>query len=158
MAKINYWLMKSEPLVFSIDDLKKAPGQTTFWDGVRNYQARNYLKQMRIGDRVLFYHSNAEPSGVAGTAEVVEEAYPDHTAFDMTHPHFDPKSDPANPTWFMVDVKFVTAFPEPIPLHVLKTTPGLEKMPVVQRGTRLSIHPVTKDEWDIVLKLGKRGK
>ncbi|TLY16643.1 MAG: EVE domain-containing protein, partial [Nitrospirae bacterium] len=103
----HYWLLKSEPNAFSIEDLAQAPGQTTSWDGVRNYQARNYMRQMKKGDQILFYHSNADPPAIAGIAEVVREAYPDHTAFDKKDKHFDPKSNPAKPTWDMVDIKLL---------------------------------------------------
>src|SRR5919109_1541267 len=156
MAKRKCWLVKSEPDSFSIQDLAKAPRQTTSWDGVRNYQARNFMRDdMRPGDRVLFYHSNAQPMGIYGVAEVVREAYPDHTAFDPADPHYDPKSDPANPTWMMVDVGYVGTFKEPITLATLKQTPQLDKMLVIQRGSRLSVQPVTPEEWDIVMRLGE---
>ncbi|MBX7220451.1 MAG: EVE domain-containing protein [Blastocatellia bacterium] len=151
----QFWLLKSEPTSFSIEDLRNAPNQTTCWDGVRNYQARNYLRDvMQVGDGVLFYHSNAEPAGIAGLAEVVRTGYPDDTAFDADHHHYDPKSNPANPTWFMVDIKLVRVFRELIPLPLLKQTAGLENMQVVQRGSRLSVQPVTAEEWKIILKLG----
>jgi len=150
----RYWLMKSEPNVYSITDLKR-DGKTC-WDGVRNYQARNFMRDdMRVGDRVLFYHSSAQPMGIYGVAEVVREAYPDHTAFDPADPHYDPKSDPANPAWMMVDVGYVGTFTAPITLAMLKQTPGLEKMLVIQRGSRLSVQPVSREEWEIVLGLGE---
>ncbi|MBX9692209.1 MAG: EVE domain-containing protein [Cyanobacteria bacterium] len=154
----GYWLFKSEPDVFSIDDLKA--NKTTFWEGVRNYQARNLLRDtIQKGDLVLYYHSNAEPSGVAGIARVCKTGYPDHTAFDPRAHYYDEKSDPDNPTWYMVDVEFVDKFDELISLHKLKETPGLEDMMVTKRGARLSIQPVTKDEWNIILKLaGKKLK
>jgi predicted RNA-binding protein with PUA-like domain len=146
--------MKSEPDSFSIHDLERAPNQTTFWDGVRNYQARNFLRDdMKVGDGVLFYHSGAEPPGVAGVAEIVRAGYPDHTAFDPDHKYYDSKSNPAKPTWFMTDIKLVRVFPTVLPLEVIKRTPGLEDMAVVQRGSRLSVQPVTKPEWDIIMKL-----
>ena len=155
MAK-RYWLMKSEPDVFSIDDLQ-ARG-VEHWDGVRNYQARNIMRdEMKVGDRVLFYHSNAKPPGVAGVAEVARESYPDHTAFDPASKYHDPKSDPDNPRWLMVDVKFVEKFPAVVPLATLQQTPGLEDMMVVKKGMRLSIQPVTSAEWRVVLRLGRRG-
>ena len=126
MAK-RYWLMKSEPNVYSIADLQ-CDGRT-YWDGIRNYQARNFMRDdMQVGDEIFFYHSNAQPMGIYGVAKVVREAYPDHTAFDPSDKHFDPKSDPANPTWMMVDVGYVGAFKEPITLATLKQTPKLEKM------------------------------
>lgn len=151
----RYWLMKTEPESYSIDDLER--DTTTCWDGVRNYQARNYMRDdMKPGDGVLFYHSNASPPGIAGIAEVVREAYPDHTQFDPKDSHFDPKSDPDNPRWVMVDLKFVRKFAERIPLPELKATPGLEEMIVTQRGSRLSVQPVQPDEWKIVTKLRKK--
>jgi predicted RNA-binding protein with PUA-like domain len=154
MSERRYWLMKSEPDSFSIYDLERAPNQTTFWDGVRNYQARNFLRDdMKVGDGVLFYHSGAEPPGVAGVAEIVREGYPDHTAFDPDHKYYDPKSALAKPTWFMTDIKLVRVFPTVLPLEVIKRTPGLENMAVVQRGSRLSVQPVAKREWDIIMKL-----
>ena len=150
----RYWLMKSEPNVYSIADLKR--DGTTCWDGVRNYQARNFMRDdMRIGDGVLFYHSNVKPMGIYGVAYVTREGYPDHTAFDAADPHYDAKSDPAAPTWIMVDIGYVGVFAEPITLDLLKQTPGLEKMLVIQRGSRLSVQPVSRQEWDIVMGLGK---
>ena len=149
----RYWLIKSEPNVYSIADLQR-DGQTC-WDGVRNYQARNFMRDdMQVGDEIFFYHSNAQPMGIYGVAQVVREAYPDHTAFDPSDKHFDPKSDPANPTWVMVDVGYVGTFKEPITLTTLKQTSKLEKMLVIQRGSRLSVQPVTPEEWDIVMRLG----
>lgn len=156
----RYWLMKSEPEAFSIADLQQAPNGIEHWDGVRNYQARNFMRdQMKVGDGVLFYHSNTSPPGVAGLAEVAREGYPDHTAFDPDSKYYDPKSDPERPRWYMVDVRFVRAFPRILTLEELRRTPGLERMAVVQRGQRLSVQPVTPEEWDIVLKLaeGPRG-
>jgi predicted RNA-binding protein with PUA-like domain len=154
MSERRHWLMKSEPDSFSIHDLERAPNQTTFWDGVRNYQARNFLRDdMKVGDGVLFYHSGAEPPGVAGVAEIVRAGYPDHTAFDPDHKYYDPKSNPAKPTWFMTDIKLVRVFSSVLPLEVIKRTPGLEDMAVVQRGSRLSVQPVTKPEWDIIMEL-----
>jgi predicted RNA-binding protein with PUA-like domain len=151
---IHYWLMKSEPNVYSIADLQR-DGRTC-WDGVRNYQARNMMRdEMKIGDRVLFYHSNVKPMGIYGVAEVVREGYPDDSAFDPHDPHYDPKSDPHNPTWMMVDIAYVGTFATPVTLDTLKQTPGLEKMKVIQRGSRLSVQPVSPQEWDIVMALGK---
>jgi predicted RNA-binding protein with PUA-like domain len=144
--------MKSEPNVYSITDLQR--DGTTCWDGVRNYQARNFMRDdMQVGDGVLFYHSNAQPMGIYGVARVVREAYPDHTAFDPSDPHYDPKSDPASPTWLMVDVGYVGTFKEPVTLATLKATPALEKMLVIQRGSRLSVQPVTREEWDTIMAL-----
>lgn len=153
---VNYWLVKSEPDVFSFDDLKKCKNQTTFWDGVRNYQARNYLRDsMKKRDFVLFYHSNAEPLAVMGVCEVVKEGYPDHTQFDPDDKHFDPKADPAAPTWFMVDVKFKTEFKIPVTLDDIKSNPKLKSMKLIQRGNRLSVMPVEKTEFDEIVKMGK---
>ena len=149
----RYWLMKSEPGVYSIADLQR--DGTTCWDGVRNYQARNFMRDdMRVGDGVFFYHSNAQPMGIYGVAQVVREAYPDHSAFDPADTHYDPKSDAANPAWMMVDIGYVGTFKEPITLATLKQVPGLQKMLVIQRGSRLSVQPVTPEEWDIVMRLG----
>ena len=152
----RHWLVKSEPDVFGFDDLWSAPDRTTYWDGIRNFQARNFMRDhMRVGDQVLFYHSNAEPMGIAGVAEVVREAYPDHTAFDPGDPHFDAKSDPAAPTWMMVDVRAVERFPHVVTLAELRDAPGLEDMFVLQRGNRLSVTPVGAEEFEIVLRLGR---
>lgn len=152
----NYWLMKSEPSVFSIEDLEKAPDKTTFWDGVRNYQARNYMRDsMKIGDLVLYYHSNAEPSGVAGVAEIVKAGYPDSTAFDPKDVHFDEKSDPKKPTWMMVDVRHVETFKNLLPLEELRKNPALKDMVLLQKGSRLSVQPVTAPQFKAVLKMAK---
>jgi len=153
MAK-RYWLMKSEPNTYSIDDL--ARDGRTHWDGVRNYQARNFMRdQMKVGDEVLFYHSNAEPPGVVGIARVVREGYPDHTARDPKSKYFDPKASDEDPRWFMVDVEFVEKFGEIVPLDTLKATPGLENM-LVTKKSRLSVQPVTESEFEIVRRLGRR--
>ena len=145
--------MKSEPSCFSIDDLKNRPEQTEHWDGVRNYQARNFMRDdMSPGDRVFFYHSNCKPPGIIGVAEVASEAYPDHTAFDPTSDHPDSKSTPDNPRWFMVDVKYVEKFDDIIPLDELKKHPELENMPLLRKGNRLSIMPVDEHEWDYIMK------
>lgn len=152
---MKYWLMKVEPDAYTIDQLER-DGKTS-WEGVRNYQARNFMRdEMKVGDKVLFYASNAAPSGVAGLAEIVREAYPDASAMKKGHDYFDPKSSPDNPIWYMVDIGFVEKFREVVPLATLKDAPGLEKMVVTQRGSRLSIQPVTKSEFDIVVKLGRR--
>ena len=149
----KYWLMKSEPEVFSIEDLKAS--KVACWDGVRNYQARNYMRdEMKLGDEVLFYHSSSEPSGIAGIAEVVKEGYPDYTAFDPKDIHYDPKSNPKKPTWFMVDVKFVRAFKSVIPLSTLRKISGLKDMPLLRHG-RLSVLPVTPRQWKIILRVEK---
>jgi len=153
---MKHWLFKSEPDCFSIDNLSKRPKQTTGWDGVRNYQARNMLRDdIKKGDLVFFYHSNSQPPGIAGIAEVVKEGYPDHTAWDLNSDHYDPKSTPENSRWFMVDVKFVEKFPQLIPLEELKQHPKLKEMMINRKGNRLSITPVTADEWKIIIKLVK---
>ncbi len=150
----RFWLMKSEPDVYSIDHLET--NRVDYWDGVRNYQARNLMRdELKLGDMVLFYHSNAKPPGVAGLARVAREAYPDHTAFDPTSKYFDPKSDPDDPRWLMVDVEFVEKFPGLVPLATLQETPGLEDMMVTKRGMRLSIQPVSAEEWSIVVEMGR---
>ena len=155
----HYWLMKSEPSAFSIEDLERATGQTTCWDGVRNYQARNFMRQMKVGDRILFYHSNAEPPAVVGIAEVVREAYPDYAAFDRKDKHFDPKSNPAKPTWDMVDIRLVRTFARPLSLDSLRKQPGLKRMELLRRGSRLSVQPVRPQEWAVILALaGKQVK
>jgi predicted RNA-binding protein with PUA-like domain len=154
----RFWLMKSEPEAFSIEDLRRAEDQTTCWDGVRNYQARNFLRdEIKTGDGVLYYHSNAQPPGIAGEAVVVRDGYPDFTAFDPDDPHYDPKSDSARPTWYMVDVRFVRAGKALIALDRLKTIPALESMFVLRRGMRLSVQPVTEREWAVVTALPEWG-
>lgn len=151
---MRYWLFKSEPDCFSIDDLSRRPKQTTCWDGVRNYQARNMLRdEIKKGDLVFFYHSNCNPPGIAGIAEVVKNAYPDHTAWDIHNDHFDPGSTPDNPRWYMVDVKFVEKFPDLISLDELKKHPKLKDMIINRKGNRLSVTPVTADEWKVITKL-----
>jgi predicted RNA-binding protein with PUA-like domain len=149
-----YWLMKSEPEAFSIEDLAAAPDRTTHWDGVRNYQARNMMRdEMQPGDQVLFYHSNTEPPGVVGIAEVVRGGYPDHTAFDPRDKHYDPKSDPDNPRWYMVDVRLVRRFARTITLAELKQHPGLAELALVRRGNRLSVMPVSAEQWRCILTM-----
>ena len=151
---MNYWLMKSEPDVFGIQDLYQRPNQTEPWDGVRNYQARNMMRDaMKLGDQVFFYHSNCDEPGIVGIMEIAKEGYPDHTAFDPNDHHFDPKSDPANPRWIMVDVKFVRQFSRTIGLKELKARPELSNMAVVRPGNRLSVMPVSADEWGFILSL-----
>ena len=151
---MNYWLMKSEPSEFSIDDLRARPRKTEHWDGVRNYQARNMMRdQMKKGDQVFFYHSNCAEPGIVGIAEVVREGYPDHTAFDPEDAHYDPKSDSDKPRWYMVDVKFVRKLKRTISLSELKDDPALEDMPLVRRGNRLSVMPVSASQWKHILRL-----
>jgi predicted RNA-binding protein with PUA-like domain len=149
----RYWLIKSEPRVFSIEDLAQSPKQTTCWDGVRNYQARNFMRAMAAGDRVLFYHSNAEPPAVVGVAEVVRTAYPDATQFDKTSHHYDPGSDPSDPRWDMVDIQYRQTFKTSLSLDRLRQVPKLKGMVLLQKGSRLSVQPVTETEWTVVCKL-----
>lgn len=153
---MKYWLLKSEAEVFSLNDLKNSPGQTTCWDGVRNYQARNFIRdEMKAGDKALFYHSNSEPNLIAGICKIVKEAYPDYTAFDPDNEHYDPKSKKENPAWFMVDVKWEEEFKNPVTLQSIKANPKLKNMRLVQPGNRLSVMPITKDEFEEILKMSK---
>jgi len=151
---MRYWLMKTEPECFSIEDLERSPDQTSSWDGVRNYQARNLLRdEIRAGDRVLFYHSSCPEPAIVGLAEVVRGGYPDHTAQDPCSDHYDPKATPANPIWYMVDVRLLSRLPRPVTRADLRSHPVLAGMMVLQRGSRLSVQPVTVDEWRAVLSL-----
>jgi predicted RNA-binding protein with PUA-like domain len=152
---INYWLIKSEPDAFSIDDLKNAPGKKDHWDGIRNYQARNFIRDdMRKGDLAFFYHSSCKIPGVVGICEIVSGAYPDFTAFDPDEKYYDPKSDPENPRWMMVDVMYRRKTKRLIGLAEIKEhADRLEGFPLIRRGNRLSIMPVSKDHWDFVLSL-----
>ncbi|MFM8705698.1 MAG: EVE domain-containing protein [Planctomycetia bacterium] len=150
---MHYWLSKSEPDVFSIRDLAKARNKTTHWEGVRNYQARNFLRAMKTGDRALFYHSNATPSAVAGVVEIVREAYPDPTAWDPKSDYHDPKASPDNPVWSMADVKLVAIFPREIPLDDLRGVKALVGMELLRRGSRLSVTPVTPAQFRTIEKL-----
>jgi predicted RNA-binding protein with PUA-like domain len=152
---MNYWLIKSEPDAFSIDDLENAPGQQDHWDGIRNYQARNYIRDgMQVGDLAFFYHSSCPQPGIVGLCEIVSEAYPDHTAFDAGSKYFDPNSDPDNPRWLMVDVKFRRKTRRLISLKEIKQhADRLEGLPLIRRGNRLSIMPVEKAHWDLILSL-----
>lgn len=150
----RYWLFKSEPSAFGIETLDRARRKTAPWDGVRNYQARNYLRDLvSVGDHVLFYHSREEPLGIFGTMEVVRAGYPDHTAFDSASKYYDPGSDPDKPRWYMVDVKLIQKFSEPVTREQLQEDPVTSGMLVMKRGMRLSIQPVTEEEWNAVLKL-----
>lgn len=145
----QYWLLKSEPNAYSIDDLKS--DRVTHWDGVRNYQARNFMRdQMKVGDLCFFYHSNTDPVGIVGVCEVVKESYPDFTAFDPEDPHYDPKSDPDNPRWMMVDVKFKKKFSETLTLKALREATEISEMMILRKGNRLSITPVTPGEWNFI--------
>ena len=155
MESRQYWLMKSEPSAFSIDDLRQSPRQTTCWDGVRNYQARNFMRSMAVGDHVLFYHSNADPPAVVGIAEVVKTAYPDSTQFDKKDTHYDPESDPSQPRWDMVNIKYVRTFPRPLTLEELRKESKLKGMVLLKKGSRLSVQPVTPQEWAHIVRLGE---
>lgn len=153
---MNYWLFKSEPNTFSIEDLKNSPKQTACWEGVRNYQARNYLRdKVKKGDKVLFYHSNAKPSGIVGICKVVKEGYADHYAFDNTSPYFDPKSNSEAPRWFMVDIQLQKVFKNILPLKDLKQFMELQNMKLLQKGSRLSIQEVSQSEFEFIEKLAK---
>jgi predicted RNA-binding protein with PUA-like domain len=155
----RYWLVKSEPNAFSFDDLLASPDRTTEWDGVRNYQARNFMRDdMKRGDLVFFYHSSTEPTAIVGVAEVVREGHPDPTAFDPADPHFDPKSKPESPTWIMVDLRAVEKLARPLALGDLRGVPGLERMVLLQTGSRLSVQPVSAEEWAIVYRMGSGKK
>ncbi|MGX2032875.1 EVE domain-containing protein [Methylocaldum gracile] len=151
---MRYWLMKSEPSEFSIDDLEKRPHQIEHWDGVRNYQARNMMRnEMKVGDLVFFYHSNCDTPGIVGIAKISREAYPDFTAFDADNKHYDPGSKPDDPRWFMVDVQFVRKLKRTITLSELKDRPELDGLALVRRGNRLSVMPVTEAQWTYILSL-----
>jgi predicted RNA-binding protein with PUA-like domain len=154
---MRHWLLKTEPGVFSFDDLLQSPRRTTGWDGVRNYQARNFLRDgMKKGDRVLIYHSSTEPPAVVGIAEIAREGYPDPTQFDAKDDHYDRDSDPAEPRWFQVDVKAVRKLPRPVTLDEIRQTKALAKMPLVQRGQRLSVQPVAEGEYEQILRMGEK--
>jgi predicted RNA-binding protein with PUA-like domain len=153
------WLVKSEADCFSIDDLAAAPGGVTCWSGVRNYQARNFMRDsMKLGDEVLYYHSNAEPTAVVGRAVVAREGYPDSTAWDSKDDHFDPKASPDNPIWQMVDIRFVERFPRALSLDVLKREAALGQMELLRRGSRLSVQPVRPHEYDLIVRLAHEGE
>jgi len=155
--RAQYWLMKSEPETFSIEDLAASPGNRTSWDGVRNYQARNFMRAMRVGDPVFFYHSNAEPPAIVGVAEVVRTAYPDDTQFDKNDDHYDPASSPSAPRWDMVDIRHCETFKQPVTLDRLRKEPRLNGMVLLKKGSRLSVQPVTASEWEWIVKLSKAG-
>ncbi|MDA1055821.1 MAG: EVE domain-containing protein [Planctomycetota bacterium] len=157
MAATKYWLMKTEPSSYSIQDLAAEKKQTTFWDGVRNYQARNYMRdEMKLSDKVLFYHSNADPPAITGVATIVRESYPDHTSWDVDNKHYDPKSTAQSPRWFMVDIKLEQIFAEPIGLDQLRGVAALRDMELLRKGSRLSVQVVRKPEFDAILKLAKK--
>lgn len=149
-----YWLFKSDVGCFSFADLQAQPKQTTGWDGVRNYQARNFLRDdVKKGDKVLFYHSNGEPAAIVGIAEVVQAAHPDPTAFVPTEQHYDPKSDPDNPTWVQVSIRAVRTIEPPLPLPALRGEPRLAGMELLRKGSRLSVQPVSEEHWTVVMEL-----
>lgn len=151
---MNYWLMKSEPDEFGIDDLKNRPNQIEPWDGVRNYQARNMLRDaMQVGDQVFFYHSSCQAPGIVGVMEIARAGYPDDKAFDPHDKHFDPKSNADKPTWFRVDVKFVEQFTRTISLSALKQHSALNDLALVRRGNRLSIMPVSSEQWALIMAM-----
>jgi len=154
---VRYWLTKTEPTTFSFDDLLRAPRKTTGWDGVRNYQARNFLREMRKGDAVFVYHSNADLKAVVGIAEVAREAYPDPTQFDRKDDHYDPDSSPDDPRWFQVDLRAVEKLPSPVTLEQMKAAKELRGMPLLQRGNRLSVLPVSEAEFRAIVRMGKSG-
>ena len=155
MAQPRYWLFKSEPTAYSFDNLMNEPDRTAEWDGVRNYQARNFMRDdMKVGDRVLFYHSSAKPLAVVGTATVVREGYPDATAWDPDDRHYDPKSSPGETVWVVVDIRADQEFARPVTLDEIKGNPRLQDMLLIRRGMRLSIQPVTEDEFDEITTLG----
>lgn len=151
---MNYWLLKSEPTSYSIDDLFREKNKITSWDGVRNYQVRNFMRDgMKKGDLAFFYHSNCEKPGIVGVVEVVRESYPDLTALDPEDHHYDPKSTPDNPRWLMVDIKFRKKFPQVISLQELRQNQKLKDLLILRKGNRLSITPVGKAHWDAIMKL-----
>jgi predicted RNA-binding protein with PUA-like domain len=151
----RYWLIKSEPETFSLSNLRDSPNQTTRWDGVRNYQARNFmLKEMQIGDPVLFYHSNCKDPGVVGLAEVSSEPYPDPTAFDSKSPYHDPKSDPRKPRWQLVDITYLRTFEKPVTLAAMRGRPELADLLILRKGNRLSITPVEEPHFQVICEMG----
>jgi predicted RNA-binding protein with PUA-like domain len=155
-APKKYWLLKTEPTSFSIQDLSKAPKKTTCWDGVRNYQARNFLRdEMKRGDHVLFYHSGGDEPAIVGTAVIVKESCPDPTAWDKSDHHYDPASTHDNPRWFMVDIRLDQVFETPLNLASLRAVPALKKMELLRKGSRLSVQPVRKSEFEAILQLAK---
>ena len=151
---MKYWLMKSEPDVFSLEDLKNCPHQTEPWDGIRNYQARNLMRdEMKMGDQAFFYHSRQAEPAIVGTVRVVREAYPDHTSWDPSSKYFDEKSSPENPRWLMVDVQFENEFSRPVTLKEMRSIPELKEMFLLRKGMRLSVQPVTEAEFQLILAI-----
>jgi predicted RNA-binding protein with PUA-like domain len=156
MPVARYWLMKSEPTAFSFNALVRSPSSTNHWDGVRNYQARNYMREMRVGDKVLFYHSNCDPPAIVGIAVVAREVYPDHTQFDPNDANYDPRATRQKPIWEMVDLRAINACRSPVSLRVLRGTCGLTKMVLLRKGSRLSVQPVSPEEWKIISKISSK--
>lgn len=155
----QYWLLKADPNTFSLDDLWALPERTTHWDGVRNFQARNFMRdEMKKGDLAFFYHSGGDSPGVVGVVEIVREGYPDHTASDPKDPHFDPREGDGKVEWSMVDVRGVERFSQPVPLAEMRTRPELEGMPLLKKGNRLSVQKVGAAEWNAVLAMSKESK
>ncbi len=150
---LAYWLLKSEPSAFSIEDLARSPKRTTCWEGVRNYQARNFLRSMSVSDLAFFYHSNADPPAIVGIVEVVKAAYPDHYAWQPGSRYFDDKSSEQNPRWVMIDVRLKQVLHAPCSLESLRGVKGLENMELLRKGSRLSVQPVRKSEWEIIMRL-----
>ena len=151
---MKYWLLKSEPDVFSLEDLKNSPNQTEPWDGIRNYQARNLMRdEMKVGDQAFFYHSRQAEPAIVGTVRVVREAYPDHTSWDPSSKYFDEKSSSENPRWLMVDVQFESEFSRPVTLKELRSVPELKEMFLLRKGMRLSVQPVTEEEFQLILAI-----
>ena len=151
---MKYWLLKSEPDVFSLEDLKNCPNQTEPWDGIRNYQARNLMRdEMQVGDQAFFYHSRQAEPAIVGTVRVVREAYPDHTSWDPSSKYFDEKSSPENPRWLMVDVQFENEFSRPVTFKELRSVPELKEMFLLRKGMRLSVQPVTEEEFQLILAI-----
>lgn len=150
-ATKNFWLVKSEPTVYGIDDFKR--DRKTYWDGVRNFKARNYMMEMKVGDGVFFYHSNADPKAIVGIARVAKEAYPDHTQYEKKGKYYERRATKENPYWFMVDIEFVSKLDEPISLEALRQVPELEGMALLKRGQRLSVQRVTPEEWKAICKI-----
>ena len=158
MSERRYWLFKSEPSSYSFTDLLGEPGQVAEWDGVRNYQARNFMRdEMKVGDGVLFYHSNAKPPSVVGIARIAREAYPDNTAWEPGSRYYDPKSSPDNPTWLMVDIQGERELLRPVTLQEIRERANLGDMLLVRRGMRLSIQPLTRQEWDEIIAMSEQG-
>ena len=151
---MKYWLLKSEPDVFSLEDLKNCPNQTEPWDGIRNYQARNLMRdEMKVGDQAFFYHSRQAEPAIVGTVRIVREAYPDHTSWDPSSKYFDEKSPAENPRWLMIDVQFESEFSRPVTLKELRSVPELKEMFLLRKGTRLSVQPVTEEEFQLILSI-----